>query len=79
MNKVGNHGFLKLISTSEMSTKENTLQLPTQFSSTSCSESESGTEYSNLKKQRKYRKENDVPLSFLNKRKIIRSLNGMYS
>ena len=77
MNKVGNHGFLKLISTSEMSTKENTLQLPTQFSSTSCSESESETEYSNLKKQ--YRKENDVPLSFLNKRKIIRSLNGMYS
>ena len=61
-----------------MSTKENTLQLPTQFYSTSSSESESETEYSNLKRRRKCRKENEVPLSCLNKRKL-KSLNGTYS
>ena len=60
MNKVGNYGFLKLMSNNEMSTKENTLQLPTQFSSTSSSESESGTEYSNLKKQRKHPKKRKI-------------------
>ena len=53
-----------------MSTKENTLQLPTEFSSTSSSESESETEYSNLKKRRKH--------FFPDKRKI-KSLNGTYS
>ena len=57
MNKVGNYGFLKLMSNNEMLTKD-TLQLPTQFSSTSNTESESETEYSNLKKRRKHRKEN---------------------
>ena len=61
-----------------MSTKENTLQLPTEFSSTSSSESESETEYSNLKKRRKHCKENEVPFSFPDKRKI-KSLNGTYS
>ena len=66
------------MSNNEMSTKENTLQLPTQFSSVSTSESESETEYINLKKRRKHRKEDEVPLSFPNKRKI-KSLNGICS
>ena len=61
-----------------MSTKENTLQLPTQFSSTSSSESESEVEYSNLKKRRKHRKENEVPPFFPKKRKI-KSLNGTFT
>ena len=55
-----------------MSTKENTLQLPTEFSSTSSSESESETEYSNLKKRRKHCKENEVPFSFQIKERLNR-------
>ena len=45
-----------------MSTKENTLQLPPQFFSTSSGESESETEYNNFGKQRKHLKENEIPL-----------------
>ena len=55
-----------------MSTKENTLQLPTEFSSTSSSERESETEYSNLKKRRKHCKENEVPFSFQIKERLNR-------
>ena len=40
VNKVGNYCFLKLMSSNGMSTRENTLQLPPQFHSTSASESE---------------------------------------
>ena len=43
-----------------MSTKENTLQLPPQFHSTSSSESQSETEYSSFKKRGKHHKENEV-------------------
>ena len=42
------------------STKENNLQLPPQFPSTSSSESESETEYSSFKKRGKHHKENEV-------------------
>ena len=60
------------MSSIKMSTKENTLQLPPQFSSTSSSESESETEYSNFKKRGKHHKENEVPL----KKRKMKSLNG---
>ena len=43
VSKVGHYRFLKLMSSDGMSIKENTLQLPPQFSSTSTSESESET------------------------------------
>ena len=42
------------------STKENTLQLPPQFPSTSSSERESETEYSSFKNRGKHHKENEV-------------------
>ena len=45
------------MASNEMSTKENTLQLPPQFPSTSSSESESETEYSSFKKWGKDHKE----------------------
>ena len=45
------------MTSNEMSTKENTLQLPPQFPSTSSSESESETEYSSFKKRGKDHKE----------------------
>ena len=61
--------FLKLLSSNGMSTKENTLQLPPQFTS---SESESETEYSSFKKRGKHHKENEVKL----KKKKIKSLTG---
>ena len=44
-----------------MSTKENTLLLPPQFSSTSSGGSESETEYSSFGKRRKHPKENEIP------------------
>ena len=51
VNKVGNYCFLKLMSSKGMSTKENTLQLPSQFHSSFESESETKI---NLIKIRKY-------------------------
>ena len=56
-----------------MSTKENTLQLPPQFSSTSSSESEPETEYSSFKKRGKHHKENEIP-----RKRKIKSLNGKF-
>ena len=44
----------------EMLTKENILQLPPQFPSTSSSESESETECRGFKKRGKHHKENEV-------------------
>ena len=43
INKLGKYSFLKFMSSNGMSTKENTLQLPPQFPSTSSSESEPET------------------------------------
>ena len=57
-----NYCFLKLMSNKETSTKENTLQLPLQFSSTSSGQSESETEYSSFRKRRKHPKENKILL-----------------
>ena len=51
VNKVGNYCFLKLMSSKGMSTKENTLQLLSQFHSSFESESETKI---NLIKIRKY-------------------------
>ena len=44
----------------EMPTKENTLQLPPQFPSTTISESESESEYRSFKKRGKHHKANEV-------------------
>ena len=49
VNKVGNYCFLKIMSSNEMSTKENILQLPPQFHSTSVSESEPETKINLIK------------------------------
>ena len=49
MKKVENYCFLKLMSSNGMLTKENTLQLPPQFYSTSASESEPETKISLIK------------------------------
>ena len=49
VNKVGNYCFLKVISSNQMSTKENTLQLPPQFPCNSTSESDSETQISFIK------------------------------
>ena len=57
-----NYCFPKLLSNKEMSTKQNTLQLPPQFSSPSSGESEPETEYSSFGKRRKHPKENEIPL-----------------
>ena len=53
VSKVGNYCFLKLMSNNRMSIKENTLQLPPQFHSTSASKSTSETK-KNLIKIGKY-------------------------
>ena len=66
------------MSINEMSTKENTLQLPIQFSNTTNSENESETEYGSFKKRRKHHRENEVPLSFPTKKRINLG-NGIYS
>ena len=63
-----------MMSNKDMSTKENTLQLPPQFSSTSSGKSESETEYSSFGKRRKHPKENEIPLKNIK----IRSLNGKF-
>ena len=62
------------MSNKETSTKENTLQLPLQFSSTSSGQSESETEYSSFRKRRKHPKENKILL----KKIKIKSLNGKF-
>ena len=49
VNKLGNYCFRKLMSSNGMSTRENTLQLPPQFHSTSASESESETKINLIK------------------------------
>ena len=49
VNKEGNYCFLKLMSSNGMTTKENTLQLPPQFHSTSASEGESETKINVIK------------------------------
>ena len=53
VSKVGNYCFLKLMSNNRMSIKENTLQLPPQFHSSSASKSTSETK-KNLIKIGKY-------------------------
>ena len=58
----GSYCFLKLMSNKEMSTKENTLQLPPHFPSISSGESESKTEFRSFGKRRKHPKENKIPL-----------------
>ena len=58
VNKVGNYCFLKLMSSNRMSTKK-ILQLPTQFHSTSASESKSETKI-NLIKIGKYIMYNNI-------------------
>ena len=68
VNQVGTYCFLKLMPSSGMSIKENTLQLP-QFSS---SESELENEYNIFKKRGKHHKENEVQL----KKRKIKSING---
>ena len=62
------------MSNKQISTKENTLQLPPQFPSISSGESESETEYSSFGKRRKHPKENEIPLEKIK----IKSLNGKF-
>ena len=62
----GNYCFLKLMSNKEMSTKENTLQLPPHFPSISSGESESKAEFRSFGKRRKHPKENEIPLKSKN-------------
>ena len=55
-NNKENYCFLKLMSNKEISTKENTLQLPPQIPSTSTVESDSENECSSFGKRRKHPK-----------------------
>ena len=66
-----NYCFLKLMSNNGMSTKENTMQLSPQFSSSSSSGSESETKYSSFKKSGKHHKENQISQKIK-----IKSLSG---
>ena len=66
------------MSINEMSTKENTLQLPTQFSNTTNSESESETGYGSFKKRRENHREMKFHFLFQRKKRINLG-NGIYS